>query len=506
MDQQSHHHVQLKHINRHEFIDSQGPLKKVFEMVLIKRECYINDLWEFVAQETVSTRLNEREELHRAIKWLLNRLIALQIVAFSENLGMQIIPETFRTIQMPKIIIGVLKQSSEKPTILVYGNVDVEEAAMEDGWVTSPFVMAEMGNYLYGRGVALDKGPLLCWFNAIQAYRDAEMLIPINIVFLIEGMAHSGSLGLQTVLEQRVSFFREVSCVVIATRRWQGNVNPCIISGSRGLVYYHLEVECCNRLLNSCDHSGTIYEALPDLFYLLSSMVDSQLNILLEGALQNTKVMDQQLFRGTEFNYHEFGQVLDVYDLPHKAQKKSALLDNWSMPHLSIHGVDCANAENGIRFIIPNKVVGKFSISLAPEQDAEQMTHVLEQHLGQIWVKRESPNRMKLCEKLVIPPWTGQPNTPEYDAAFSAMSTTYHVGPNLVRDGGALLAASMFQKYLRKNVLVLPIAKHDSGGTPVNERISIQNYIMGSQLCAAFMWEYAIHHAERAKMIKMKDV
>lgn len=483
------HHVQLKH--QKQFNDSQGALKKVFEMVLLKRECYINDLWEFVTKESVSSRLNEREELHRVVKWVLNRMIALQIVAFSESLGMQIIPETLRTVQMPKIIIGVLKQSSQKPTILVYGNVDVEEAAMEDGWVTGPFVMAEIGNFLYGRGVALDKGPLLCWFNAIQAYRDAGLLVPINIVFLIEAMAHCGSLGLQTVLEQRVSFFREVSCVVIATRRWQGNVHPCIIYGSRGLVYYHLEVECCNQLLSSFDHCGTLYEALPDLFYLLSSIVDTQLNILLDGANPNTQVMDQHIFRNTEFNYHEFGQTLDVHDLPHNAQKKSALMDNWTMPHMSIHGVECGKAENGVRFIIPNKVVGKFSISLGPDQDGEHMTKILEQHLGKVWVKRESPNRMKLCEKLVIPPWNGRPNTPEYDAAFAAMTTTYQSAPNYIRDGGALLAASMFQNYLGKNVLVLPIAKQDTGGTPVNERISIQNYIMGSQLLAAFMWEYA---------------
>lgn len=481
-------HITLKH--KKPLQEIQTPLKRLFEMVLIKRECFINDLWEIVGYETVSSRLDERNELCRGINWLINRLVALQIVAFSEHLGMQIIPDSFNAVRLPNVIIGVLKHSSDRPTILVYGNLDVEEAFLNDGWLTDPFVMAELGNYLYGRGVALDKGPLMCWLNAIQAYRDAGLRLPINIVFLIESMAHSGSLGLQTVLKQRVSFFREVSCVVMATRRWQSNATPCIVYGSRGLVYYHLEVECSNRLLSSCEHCGTLYEALPDLFYLLSSLVDCQLNILLDGTVGSLQV-DRNIFRTTDFNYNEFGQSLDVHGLPHKAQKPFALAENWTMPHLSIHGVEGASEENGIRFFIPKKVIGKFSISLAPNQDADQITQTLQQHLGNIWVTRESPNKMKLCEKLVIPSWNGRRDTPEYEAAYYAMSTTYQVNPNYIRDGGALLAPSLFQNHLRKNVLVLPIAKNDCGGSPVNERISVQNYVMGSQLLTAFMWEYA---------------
>lgn len=472
-----------------------NPLIRLFEVILIKRECYINDLWELVGHETVSSRDYTRDKLDRAIEWLLKRLAALNVVAFGEHMGMQILPDSLKIIRMPKIIIGILKNSSEKRTILVYGNLDVEEALLEDGWVTDPFVMTELGNFLYGRGVALDKGPLMCWLNAIQAYRDAGLRLPINIVFLIESMAHSGSLGLQDVLQQRISFFREVSCVVMATRRWQGNITPCIVYGSRGLVYYHLEIECANRSLSSCEHCGTLYEALPDLFYLLSALVDCQMHILFEGSMETFQI-DRNVFRFTEFNYQEFGHCLDVQDLPHQAQKQAALAENWVTPHLSIHGIEGGNTENDVRFIIPNKVIGKFSISLSPNQNSDQITNALQQHLGNMWVRRGSPNKMKLCEKLVVPPWSGSCDTPEYQAAFRAMTHTYHLNPNFIRDGGALLAPSVFQHCLQKNVLVLPIARNDCGGSPVNERISVPNYIMGTQLMTAFMWEYAKRSVE----------
>ncbi|XP_034668794.1 cytosolic non-specific dipeptidase-like [Drosophila subobscura] len=466
-----------------------SPLKRLFQMVVIKRECYVNDLWELVGHETVSTRNEKREDIRKSVDWLLKRLADLDVVAFGEHLGMQI-TESYQTIRMPRVIIGVLVHSPSKPTILVYGNLDVEEAVVSDGWGTDPFVMTEIGEYLYGRGVAMDKGPLLCWLNAIQAYRDAGLRLPVNLVFVIESMAHCGSLGLETVLKERISFFRNVSCVAMATRRWQSATTPGVVYGSRGLIYYHLEVQCCNRDLSSFEHGGTIFEALPDLFYLLSSLADPQLNILIDGAMHAHPV-DLNAVRCADFDYAEFGENLKVPRLPNRKKKHVALAENWAMPHLSIHGIEGANSEADVRFVIPHKVTGKFSISLAPNQRPEDVTKALQKHLGVVWLQRASPNKMMLCEKFVIPSWSGRCNSPEYLAATRAMGKTYNVKPNFIRDGGSLLAPSIFQRVLDKNVVVLPIAEHDIGGCPVNERISVDNYIKGSQLLAAFMWEYA---------------
>ncbi|KAL7738706.1 hypothetical protein ACLKA6_001953 [Drosophila palustris] len=121
--------------------------------------------------------------------------------------------------------------------------------------------------------------------------------------------------------------------------------------------------------LKSCEHSGSLYEALPDLFYLLSSLVDCQMHILFKGAVEPFQI-DRNVFRITEFNYHDFGQSLDVHDLPHQAQKQAALAENWAMPHISIHGVDGANVDGNVRFIIPHKVIAS------------------RPHLGEPWISK----------------------------------------------------------------------------------------------------------------------
>jgi acetylornithine deacetylase/succinyl-diaminopimelate desuccinylase-like protein len=58
----------------------------------------------------------------------------------------------------------------------------VQPAALSDGWNTEPFVLTESANgALYGRGASDDKGPVLGWFWAIEAYAAAKLPLPVNI-------------------------------------------------------------------------------------------------------------------------------------------------------------------------------------------------------------------------------------------------------------------------------------------------------------------------------------
>jgi len=85
----------------------------------------------------------------------------------------------------PPIILGYLGSDSSKPTLLVYGHLDVQPADPDD-WNTDPFVLTRIGTTfedtnLYGRGSTDDKGPVLAWLNVIEAYQDLKMNIPVNI-------------------------------------------------------------------------------------------------------------------------------------------------------------------------------------------------------------------------------------------------------------------------------------------------------------------------------------
>lgn len=81
--------------------------------------------------------------------------------------------------------------------------MDVQPATKEDGWDTEPFTLTERDGKLYARGASDDKGPVLCWLHAIQAYQDLGFQLPVNIKFVFEGMEESGSKGLPELLMKR---------------------------------------------------------------------------------------------------------------------------------------------------------------------------------------------------------------------------------------------------------------------------------------------------------------
>lgn len=86
-----------------------------------------------------------------------------------------------KSIPLPPVLIGVLGKDPKKPTVVLYGHLDVQPAAKEDGWATEPFKLVVKDGKMYGRGSTDDKGPVLGWMHAIEAYQSTKNEIPVNI-------------------------------------------------------------------------------------------------------------------------------------------------------------------------------------------------------------------------------------------------------------------------------------------------------------------------------------
>ncbi len=133
--------------------------------------------------------------------------------------------------------------------------MDVQPADISDGWDTEPFVLTEKNGNLYGRGSTDDKGPVLDWINAIEAYKELGQEMPINIKFCFEGMEESGSENLDVELAKRKdTFLSDVDYVCISDNYWLGKSKPCLTYGLRGICYFYLEVESSTKDLHSGEY------------------------------------------------------------------------------------------------------------------------------------------------------------------------------------------------------------------------------------------------------------
>ena len=70
--------------------------------------------------------------------WAGDKLKAMGATIEYADVGMQDLPDGSK-LKLPPCILGSLGNDPKKKTLLVYGHLDVQPAAMEDGWDYEPF-------------------------------------------------------------------------------------------------------------------------------------------------------------------------------------------------------------------------------------------------------------------------------------------------------------------------------------------------------------------------------
>ncbi|XP_061386530.1 cytosolic non-specific dipeptidase-like [Musca vetustissima] len=467
-------------------------LNQFFNFVDENKSNYIDVLKTAVAIQSVSAWAHKRDETQRMVEWTAEKLIALGAEVELVDIGEEELPGG-QKIPLPNVILAELGKDPEKKTIVVYGHLDVQPALKGDGWNTEPFELTEIDGKLYGRGATDDKGPVLCWIHAIEAFQKLGIELPVNVKFVFEGMEESGSINLDDLLmERKNDFLANTDFVCISDNYWLGKKRPCITYGLRGLAEYYVEVECARKDLHSGVFGGTVHEAMTDLCWLLGILVDKDTKILIPGIERDIAPLlhnEHEIYQNIDFDVEDYKNDVGATCLPHNEEKMRLLMARWRYPSLSIHGIEGAFYEPGAKTVIPAKVIGKFSIRLVPNQDADHITECVTKYLTEKWTERGSPNKMKVTLVSSGKPWTEDPNHPHYDAAKTAIKYVFNVEPDMIREGGSIPVTLTFQEVTGKNVLLLPVGACDDGAHSQNEKIDIYNYIEGTKLLGAYLYE-----------------
>ncbi len=85
-------------------------------------------------------------------------------------------------MDLPFVILGHSPYyDSKKPTVCVYGHLDVQPASVSDGWDTNPFELTIKNDKMFGRGSSDDKGPAISWLHVVEAFNKTKNELPVNI-------------------------------------------------------------------------------------------------------------------------------------------------------------------------------------------------------------------------------------------------------------------------------------------------------------------------------------
>lgn len=469
-------------------------LPALFKYVDDNQDLYVKRLADWVAVPSVSAWPEKRPEIKKMMEMAANDIKRLGGTVELVDIGKQKLGSGDE-IDLPPIVLGQLGTDPSKKTVCIYGHLDVQPAAIEDGWDTEPFTLQEVDGKLYGRGSTDDKGPVLAWFNCIEAYQKLKLELPINVKFCFEGMEESGSEGLDDLIFSRKdTFLKDVDYVCISDNYWLGKTKPCITYGLRGICYFFMEVECGAKDLHSGVFGGSVHEAMTDLVTLMGSLLDKRGRIQVPGMYDSVAAVteeERKLYDNIEFDLGEYCKDVGVGKLLHST-KEQILMHRWRYPSLSLHGIEGAFAETGAKTVIPRKVIGKFSIRLVPDMDPKVVEKQVKEYLQKKFAELDSPNKLDVSMGHGAPAWVADFNHPHYMAGRKAMKTVFGVEPDLTREGGSIPVTLTFQEATGKNVMLLPVGSSDDGAHSQNEKLNRTNYIQGIKMLAAYFHEVSL--------------
>ena len=150
------------------------------ELVKPYQEEMMKTLKEFIAIDSVYDD-NTRDEANPFGKGVSK---ALQYI---ENLAKK---DGFIVHNYDNMVVEILTNELE-PNVTIMAHADVVPTGT--GWPQDPFELTEKGDFLYARGVADDKGPLLSCYYGLKALRDNNLLGNYQVRFLVGGNEERGS-------------------------------------------------------------------------------------------------------------------------------------------------------------------------------------------------------------------------------------------------------------------------------------------------------------------------
>jgi acetylornithine deacetylase/succinyl-diaminopimelate desuccinylase-like protein len=331
------------------------------------------------------------------------------------------------------LAIGELRASdgaTDAPTVLCYGHFDVQPPDPLDLWDSAPFEPEVRGEYLYGRGVADDKGQLYLLLSAARELaRNGEL--PVNVRFTCDGEEETGG---NSILEFLAADDRGADAAVIFDSEMVARGVPAFNIATRGVVYFHLTLVSGERDLHSGIYGGAAMNAAHALIQTLSPLIawDGRLaEPLREGIAAPTREeLDgwSRLPDGAGELAAQGGRPAD----PSAADE--FYLRTFAEPALDVNGIE-SGSPHLQKTVLPVRADANVSIRLAPGQDPDTIAATFER-----LVREAAPEGAALevtCMSSAAPGLV-EPGSRAIQLGLDAFDRALGVRPLLIRSGGTL--------------------------------------------------------------------
>ncbi|KAL3316587.1 hypothetical protein Ciccas_004761 [Cichlidogyrus casuarinus] len=462
-------------------------------------------LSELVTFMSISDDPVHRIDVIKAIRWCGTRL---------ENIGCKVTylsrsnKEEFQKcdaenlqVPFPESLIAELGNDPLKPTLLLYGHVDIKAISVRDEPLADPWSLNICGDYYEAHGLNDGKAGLLCWIAALDAIYKTSIL-PLNIRFFVEGLGNRSSETVESQLnELRSESLHRVDYAALADGFWLGEQQPCLIYGGRGIVYFYLTVFGPERDLHSGLHGGAVTEPMQDLVYIIQSLVDKTGHVLIQDFYQNVDDPDStELTRWKDLDFSAGKYEAQTGASGFYTEDKLSLLKRrWVQPELTVHKIEDMDRETFTHRRIPKCAKAKFSVRTVMRMSMEKTIDRVLNHIEQQIASRNSKNQVEIQVFRGGDPFLNDLDCINYTCAKEALTSNWGVRPDLIREGATLPTVSIIERTTSRDVCVFPLAFY-SNAEASNNRLPIVNVKKAMKVFASYCIHLGTAYAEMRKI------
>ena len=448
---------------------------KAMSYAITHQHQFLEELIEFLRIPSISTQAQCEPDMVRAAGWLRDKLLAAGFPS----------AEVMPTEKHPVVYAEWLAAGPAAPTVLVYGHYDVQPPDPLDLWCTPPFEPTLVGDDLFARGAADDKGQLYIHVKAAEAFRETAGAPPVNLKYIFEGEEEIGSPSLEPFVREHKDLLA-ADVAVISDSHILGKDLPAIVYALRGLSYVEVEVTGPAHDLHSGIYGGAVRNPINVLCAMIANLQDEHGRITIPGFYDKVRELDDEerselakIPFDRDAWLEEAGVTTDWGEPAHTIIERTA-----ARPTLDVNGIWGGYVEAGAKTVLPSKAHAKISMRLVPDQDPAEITRLITEHLKFI-----APPEVSVAVRDLH---SGDPaivrrDSPAMQAASGAYAAAFGREPVFMRGGGSIPVVATFQKVLGIETVLMGFGLPDDNLHAPNEKFHLPNFYRGIETVIRFL-------------------
>lgn len=448
-------------------------MQNILSTIESSKQRYLEELRHFIAIPSVSSQSAHNADTRTCAEW---------VAAEMTRVGM----ENARLFETPghPVVYSEWLHAPGAPTVLFYGHYDVQPEDPVDLWTTPPFEATIRGDNLYARGSADDKGQVFIHLKALEAYKQNNVPLPVNIKMLLEGEEEVGSANLEAFVRSHKQLLK-ADLVLISDSSMFAKGVPSVCYSLRGLAYMEVEVEGPNTDLHSGSFGGSVHNPIQALCEMIASLHDAKGRITVKGfydAVRKLTAAERSSFKKLPWSDAQYAKQLGVAKL-YGEEGYTSLERVWARPTLECNGIWGGYIGEGAKTVLPSKAFAKISMRLVPDQKSAKIAKLFAKHFLKIAPKTVKVKVRALHggEAAITPI-----DSPGVQTAVVALEKGFGKKPLYQREGGSIPIVVQFKQILGLDTVLLGFGLPDENAHAPNEFINLDNFFGGIRTAAHF--------------------